>query len=139
MKADVFLLVFRYTAGPGGHLGDHGATESRGEYIIERAQTGYLSSIETAPQTLHPGAAIRGRVVVTSGSVSDISVTTRVSYSRKEAFVESTGTFEMRGLAPGTYEIRARRWPPRDGGTVTVEVEVPEGKETVDGVELQVP
>jgi hypothetical protein len=115
------------------------ATESRGEYIVVRDGTGYLNSVETSSLTLHPGATIRGRIVVAAGSVTDVSVTTRVSYSRKEAFVESNGRFEMRGLAPGTYEIRARRWPPREGGMVTLEVEVPEGKETVDGVELQVP
>lgn len=113
-------------------------TEIPGELVIDRDESGYLTAAEAASVTLREGATIRGKVVAAGGELGDVSVRTKISFSEKSTFVDSQGRFELRGLAPGTYQLQAQSFPPRDGGRAGLDVTVPEGHTSVDGVEIRV-
>ena len=103
--------------------------------------------------TLKDGATVRGRVTgLAAGEGTRTTVTISGGIERKSAIVDSRGAFQLRGIAPGSYDLeamsstpersRGRRGGSRSGGeaenrvSVKVKVEVSEKARVVDDVRI---
>ncbi|MDC0717647.1 carboxypeptidase regulatory-like domain-containing protein [Nannocystis bainbridge] len=127
-----------------------------GTYEVTVRCEGFVSAEKYAPVTVTerpiedlrwdvaPGRAIRGTVTTAKGEpAAAVSVMARVKAEAGQAaprasgpaFVDSdaSGRFELAGLQPGAYEVRAfSKGTPRPTGDKPIEVTLPEGQDLED-------